>query len=79
MKYISMALTFTAGLIVAAVFIALQYEQPKGSDGDYGLYKQGQKDHVITVHGFYENKAVCSEIAETFTADGPAAYTCLPL
>lgn len=45
-----------------------------GHDSDYGVMKGGS-DHVITVHGFYDDYEVCREIVEMLERDG-GHYNC---
>lgn len=51
-----------------------------GSSPDYGIIKPGD-DHVITIHGFVDDAAVCHQLARALNEDAckelPSGSTCL--
>lgn len=54
------------------------FEKRKIKQPDYGVMKNGN-DHVITIHGFYDNLTNCLEIAELFNRKASGTYTCAAL
>jgi hypothetical protein len=49
-----------------------------GESADFGLFKNGY--HVVTVHGYVDDLAVCLILKDTMEKDGPRAiYECRPL
>lgn len=49
-----------------------------GKSPDFGIMKRGT-DHVVTVHGFYDDLGVCQTLAATLNREEPNTYTCQPL
>lgn len=54
-----------------------------GSSPDYAIMKNGT-DHLITIHGYSDDRAVCLQIIEPYNKDSslsvfPGTYSCVPL
>lgn len=49
-----------------------------GESADFGIIKHG-RDHVVTVHGFYDDLGICQKLAATLNREEPNAYMCQPL
>lgn len=54
-----------------------------GSSPDYAVMKNGT-DHLLTIHGYTDDLAVCMQIIEPYNRDAslsviPGVYSCVPL
>lgn len=49
-----------------------------GNSPDFGIMKRGT-DHVVTIHGFYDDLDVCQTLAAVLNRKEPNTYTCQPL
>jgi hypothetical protein len=53
-----------------------------GVSADYGVFYDGNlDDHVVTVHGFWDDRSVCEEVAKTLEkmSENERSYSCRKL
>lgn len=53
-----------------------------GVSADYGIFYDGNlDDHVVTVHGFWDDHSVCEEMVKTLEnmSNKGQSYTCIKL
>ena len=53
-----------------------------GASADYGIFYDGNlDDHVVTVHGFLDDRSVCEEVAKTLEkiSENERSYSCRKL
>ena len=53
-----------------------------GVSADYGIFYDGNlDDHVVTVHGFWDDHSVCKEMVKTLEnmSNKGQSYTCIKL
>ena len=51
-----------------------------GQSPDFGIFKGlGYEDHVVSVHGFADDMAICAKLAAKLNEAEPGAYRCAPL
>lgn len=53
-----------------------------GVSADYGIFYDGNlDDHVVTVHGFWDDHSVCEEMVKTLEnmSNKGKSYTCIKL
>ncbi len=54
-----------------------------GSSPDYAVMKN-RTDHLMTIHGYMDDRAVCLQLIESYNKDPslstlPGTYSCVPL
>lgn len=77
MKYLMLTIFMLAGCSDQSV--EKWFENNKsGNSADFGVFK-GYNDHVITVHGFWDDKDVCQQIIDMLHKEQPDAYICMTL
>jgi hypothetical protein len=55
-------------------------ENKIGNSADYGIFKgYANDDHVVSVHGFWDDLDVCLQLVEKLNEKEPGTFRCAPL